>query len=690
MRVVLVGPDLEENLSLRYLLSSLKRAGHEASLAAFDTRDDFMRVLATAGKADLVGLSMCYQVRANEFLGLAAALKAEQPNRPVVAGGHYASCAASDLLRRHPELDAIAIAEGERTLVDLANLAGFTPAALSTVPGLVYRDGQQVVSTQARPALEDLDTLPWPDRSGPARLMSGVPTAYMMGSRGCLGACDYCCISALHRMVEGPRFRQRSPHDIAGEMAHLYHQRGVRQFIFHDDNFLVPDQAKNLERIDALDRAIRGHRLRRLGLALKCRPGDVNREVFLRLREMGLLRVFLGIESGSPAGLRSIGRHQQAVAEEHRALDICADLGISTQYTLILFHPEATLASLREDLSFVRRHPGHPMSYCRAEIYAGTPLEKRMVRAGRAYGDYLARAYHYTDPMAALAWEAGSDLLRERCFSQGNILGRIIRLDHQVAVLRHFYEGTSIDDLSDEFADFEVAVNLDTAALMGDLFDACEAHPDRGSRALQACLADITARERASRATFEAKACALREAMTAEYAGVIEHAQTARPARPPQRLPLHAAAVVMAVSLIGCEGSNPGTDGGPVRDASVKLDQVGMNETAPPPLDANLKPDTRIFVDQGGMIEAPPPPVDANIPIPRDAGVDSQRPDSGASDADGGDGDAGDARSPDAQSPDAKSPDARRADARVPRDTRVFIDQAGMIEAPPPPVDGNR
>ena len=682
MRVVLVGPDLEENLSLRYLLSSLKSAGHEATLAAFDTMDDFAKVMAIAGPADLVGLSMCYQVRANEFLGLAAALKAARPARPVVAGGHYASCAASDLLQRHPELDAIAIAEGERTLVELANLRDFSPASLSLVPGMVYRDGDRVVATKARPALAELDSLPWPDRSGPARLMSGVPTAYLMGSRGCLGACDYCCISALHRMVEGPRFRQRSPQDIAGEMAHLYHQRGVRQFIFHDDNFLVPDQARNVERIDALDRAIRGQRMRRLGLALKCRPGDVDRDVFLRLREMGLLRVFLGIESGSAAGLRSIGRHQQVVEEEHRALDICQDLGISTQYTIILFHPEATLSSMREDLAFVRRHPGHPMSYCRAEIYAGTPLEKRMVRAGRSYGNYLARAYHYSDGLTALAWEAGSGLLRERCFSQGNILGRIIRLDHQVAVLRHFYDGISIDDLSDDFAALESAVNLDTANLMADLFDACEAEPDLASPALQTCLADITAREQASRASFEARLCTLREAMSAECAGVIDHAQSASPIRAPQRLPLHAAAVVMAVSMIGCKNeAQPGSDGGRVLDSSIKLDQGGMNEMAPPPLDANLKPDTRVFVDQGGMIEAPPPPVDANIGVRYDAGVvtvDTRGPDLG--------GDVGDAQSGEVHG-DTQALDQRPADATVPKDTRLFIDQGGMIEAPPPPVD---
>ena len=43
----------------------------------------------------------------------------------------------------------------------------------------------------------------------------------------------------------GKRFRQRNLERIADEMAALYHERGSRQFVFHDDNFLVPSEAIN-------------------------------------------------------------------------------------------------------------------------------------------------------------------------------------------------------------------------------------------------------------------------------------------------------------------------------------------------------------------------------------------------------------------------------------------------------------
>ena len=671
MRVLLVGPDLEENLSLRYLASSLRAAGHDPRIAAFETAADAPTVLAAADSADMVGLSMCYQIRATEFLALARALKQGKPSRPVVAGGHYASCAAEELLARHPELDLIAVHECERTLPELASLPAWSEETLAKIPGLVFRARDGLGKTAAREALADLDSLPWPDRTGPARLMAGVPTAYMMGSRGCLSACDYCCISTMHRMVSGKRFRQRSPENIVEEMAFLYHERGVRQFIFHDDNFLVPQVDHNLARIDALDRLMRQHGLRRIALGLKCRPADVNRQVFLRLREMGLLRVFLGIESGSRAGLESIGRHQ-TVAQEHQALSTCEDLGISTQYTIIMFHPEATLGSMREDLAFVAAHPGHPLSFCRAEIYTGTPLEQRMVGAKRAYGNYLARAYDYTDPLTTHAWNAAWELLPQRCFTQDHLLGQIIRLDHQATILRHFYEGREIDALVDDFARFEREANLDSIALIEEMFALCETYPNAKSADFRARFADLRERERSRCEILLGRLCAFREKMQEHSLGAMGLARTARPTVADrsflERLPRHAAAVFLAVGLLNCDsntGSKTTTKDGAAGDSTQVADTKSVA-------------DSPTFKDQGGMFEAPPPPMDAPVVITPDAQSDAQ-PDASA--------DARRDTISDAGVSEAGALDTGTSDTKPIFDTVVFKDQGGMMEAPPPPMD---
>src|SRR5690349_3309838 len=183
MRVLLVGPDYEENLSIRYLSAALTSAGHEGNLAIFNSPVDAAAVVNASRDADLVGLSMCFQARAPEFLALAQEIKARHPKKMIAAGGHYASCAAEALLAHHPEIDVVAIHEGEGTIVEIADALPVLGRRLAEIPGIAYRDGLKVRFTKPRATLEDLDALPFPDRRGPAHVIAGVRTSYLMGSR---------------------------------------------------------------------------------------------------------------------------------------------------------------------------------------------------------------------------------------------------------------------------------------------------------------------------------------------------------------------------------------------------------------------------------------------------------------------------------------------------------------------------
>lgn len=618
MRVLLVGPDLESNLSLRYLASSLQAAGHQPRIATFDTMSDAPTVLAAAEHAELIGLSMCFQVRAREFLALAQQLKAAAPKRPVIAGGHFASCAATELLEHHPELDVIVIHEGEQAIVELANLGPRLVSDAGTLEGVAVRTARGAQLTKARTILDDLDVLPEPDREGPARLLAGVPTAYMMGSRGCVNACDYCCITTLHRLAPGKRFRQRSPEKVAGEMAGLFHKRGVRQFVFHDDNFLVPSYAHNQARIERIATALERNRVKDIALVLKCSPQDAEPRILARLKELGLIRIFMGIESGTQCGLDAIGR-KQTVAEAERALTLCEELDLSSQYTLITFHPEATPESMLEDLAFARRHPAHPLNYCRAEVYAGTPLEKRLLDSGRAIGDFMGRVYRYTDARVEQVWDLGKDLFAGRCWGHDELLGQAIRLDHQVTVLRHFYEGAAVKRVDRTWRELQVELNLDTVELFSELVQRCVV-PDQ-----RVDVSDLERRERRSRELLLRRLCELRADV--EACTRVALPEAVRPPAPKQRfrsvVPRHAAAVAVALGLTWAPlaaaqdgGKQPPVlpgkrkPGKKVTDAGVPIapapppwrDDHGVAEAAPPPYDR--------YKQDIGVAEAAPPPYD--------------------------------------------------------------------------------
>ena len=197
-------------------------------------------------------------------------------------------------------------------------------------------------------------------------------------------------------------------------------------------------------RLSVLEQELNRRNVREIALVIKCRPADAKPDVLCRLKAMGLVRLFLGIESSTERGLSTLER-RQTVEESMRALDACADLDISAQFTIMTFNPDATEETVRSDIAFMRRYSGNPLNFCRAEIYAGTPLETRMIALGRARGNYLAqRASDLTDPVA--------DTRLRRCLSKlfraaaagtsDSLMQNAIRTaDHLAAVAKRFYSG---------------------------------------------------------------------------------------------------------------------------------------------------------------------------------------------------------------------------------------------------------
>jgi len=569
MKILLAGPDFEENLSIRYLSSSLLAAGHETTLAPFNSAADTTSVVDAARDAEIVALSMCFQSRAQEFLRLAQWLKSSDPRQLIVAGGHYASCAAEALLAHHPEIDIIVIHEGEHTLVEIANAMPHPEGRLPQISGIAYRDGAQIRFTTPRRTSDDLDALPFPDRRGPVHVLAGVPTSYMMGSRGCYGSCAYCCITTLHQLAPGKRFRRRNVEGIADEMAALYRQRGTRQFVFHDDNFLVPSESLNHARLSALEKALYQRGVKDIALVIKCRPAEVNRRVFRRLKDLGLIRVFLGVESASSSGLSDLER-VQTVEDSERALETCSDLDISAQFTLMIFHPDATLDTLRSDVAFMRRFSGNPLNFCRAEIYAGTPLEKRMIALGRARGDYLAREYSLSDPVAALACKTSLALFETRCWSGGSLMQSSIGLDHLAAVLKRFNRKRGATELCERVGSWLRSVNLDATGLLEEVIEFSASAAGRSDAGFQHTIDDLRERESVTRLQLLSAGSNLRSELeafplTGEAPTFLANVHATGGAR--VRLARQFAVAVLAIGIPATAGC-----------------QNGVSEMAPPPL----------------------------------------------------------------------------------------------------------
>ena len=294
---LLVGAEELENLGTRYLAAVLRQNGFAVELAAFSTPDEMAAVVEQAVRAQprLIGLSIIFQYRAPEFLELAGELRRELPGCHITAGGHFPSFAAGELLRDAPQLDSIVRGEGELTLLELMRALD-APGAWPHILGLSYRHAGAVGNNPPRPLIADLDSLPFPARDVPPQSYLGLGFSPVVGSRGCYRDCAFCSIRAFYGAGRGNPQRFRSVPNLVAEMQQLYDRFGVRFFVFNDDEWFPPGAAR-LARVAALARELRRRRLDVI-MSIKCRADDVEEDLFRRLLDMGVVRAYVGVESG--------------------------------------------------------------------------------------------------------------------------------------------------------------------------------------------------------------------------------------------------------------------------------------------------------------------------------------------------------------------------------------------------------
>lgn len=441
--IALVGPEVEENLSLRHLASSLSAAGFRSEIVPFNAWSEFPKVeeaIALDGRAPaVVALSLSFQWRAKDFLSLAVRLRERGYCGHITAGGHFGTFAAEDLLRDFPELDSICLHESEQTIVSLARAVS-EGQPVTSLTGVASRDCEGAVVRNPLPSSPDLARLPWPDRGGEPATCLGHRIAPMVSSRGCYARCHFCCIAEWHEQtLPGLRYRSRPLRDVAEEMAWLMRERRIEIFIFHDDNFFVPGRESSLERVRALADELERLRVPRFATVVKARPTDVDEELFTAMKErLGLIRLYLGVESDSEQGLRTLGRRVSR-DQNRRAMEILDALGVYVCFNMLIFDPDTTPASLGENLAFIERHAECPLNFGRVELYAGTPLLKRMLSEGRCTGDYLGWDYSMRDAVVQRAFETAMRCFYGRNFAPGSLANRLMGTRFDAEVARFFH-----------------------------------------------------------------------------------------------------------------------------------------------------------------------------------------------------------------------------------------------------------
>lgn len=370
---------LNPPLGLCYLSASLKKAGHQALVLDCEAQGlniDKIFEIIQREKPDLLGITATSPELANA-LTIAAELKVRSAI-PIVFGGVHVTIFKDQLLRENPAIDFGVVGEGEHTLVELLETLD-QPQKFSAIQGLIFREAGDIRQNPLRPLIQDLDELPFPDRSGQAAdlYFRNVPkagyrtTAAFMSSRGCPCHCTYC---AIDQIPGWRRVRYRSARNVVDEIEFLVRELKIKHISFNDDVLTM-----NRARVYDICQEIHNRNLEFTWEGLS-RADCVDLKLLKTMRAAGFVRISYGIESGNPDILKSTGKNE-TLAQISEAFRITRQAGIIARGSLIIGLPFENRRTVEDSFRFVNNLEGIDQVIINIlQPYPGTKVREQVLQ----------------------------------------------------------------------------------------------------------------------------------------------------------------------------------------------------------------------------------------------------------------------------------------------------------------------
>ncbi|MBN1823123.1 MAG: B12-binding domain-containing radical SAM protein [Endomicrobiales bacterium] len=300
-------------------------------------------------------------------LRIALMLKMKNPRRFIVFGGYLASLRGKKLFD-YPQIDAVVQGEGEETLLELAN-AIEAKGAVSGCPGAIIRNNGVIFEGAARPEIQDIDKIPFPDFSDFDHKkylnQNYIPIVF---GRGCSWRCSFCTTYSSWKS-----YRSRSAENIMEEIRlRLMQYPSLTQFEICD-----PACNQNVRMLsDLCDRVISEKKLGNVtfsGLA-QIRT-DMDAGLLGKMKRAGFHTLNFGMESGSERVLKKM-RKFYSISDAEKVIRDTYNSGINVVLNFIVGFPGETRDDFRQTLEFIGRNrefisnvaPGHECDVVGTEI----------------------------------------------------------------------------------------------------------------------------------------------------------------------------------------------------------------------------------------------------------------------------------------------------------------------------------
>lgn len=310
------------------------------------------------GGYDCVGTTV-YTVGHKKFFGLLGAVKDAYPGVTTMAGGPHVTILGKKILEEYPKVDLSFTGESEFSL--LRYLKGEDP---SSIPGVVHRDASGRVCANPFERPDDLDAISWP-RYEKFELKKYANEMGVITSRGCPYSCIFCSVG----LTLGRQIRTRSIEGIGAELEYWY-SKGTRIFNFLDDNFTF-----YRERVFGLCDEVEKRGLK--GLTLRASNGiradKIEREMLVRMKEVGFKSFGIGVEAGNDKVLKTL-KKGETMAEIESAIKMSCELGFEVSLFFVYGTPGETAEDIEDSIRIANKYPVFKADFYNLMPFPGTAL----------------------------------------------------------------------------------------------------------------------------------------------------------------------------------------------------------------------------------------------------------------------------------------------------------------------------
>lgn len=367
-RVMLVNPKYKGHYpaflpaGLGYIAEALVHAGIKYDYVdmGLDKSISNLRARILSFSPDLLGLQVMTYGYLHTYDQIRL-IKRMFPQLRIVAGGHHISSVREKVLEENEAIDYGIVLEGEQTIVELCS----GRLSLAEIKGLIFRQNGKVTYMGDRKFIEDIDALPFPEYKKFDFTRYPSSTIPITSSRGCPYSCTYCPI----RLTIGRQMRVRSAANVVDEMEY-WHRRGYKRFGFTDDNFTLYK-----ERVYEICDEIERRRLKDIELICGngVRADKVDRELLVRMREVGFTWLAFGVEAGNNNVLKRI-KKGETIEEIEKAISDACELGFDVDLFFIMGSPGETEADIQDSIDLALRYPVASVEFYNIIPFPGTEL----------------------------------------------------------------------------------------------------------------------------------------------------------------------------------------------------------------------------------------------------------------------------------------------------------------------------